>query len=111
MPFPLFQSDAYSLTLNLHNEESIRLLHQAGSDWAFYNGGNRWTYGIYMYKAVKQFDMKFRVSWYWNIVAGRSPTTHWIASRGRLRLVQHEIRNGELISSGQLRTRRTRRNR
>ena len=23
-----------------------------------------------MYKAVKQFDMKFRVSWHWNVVAG-----------------------------------------
>ena len=22
-----------------------------GSGWAFYNGGNRWTYGTYMYKA------------------------------------------------------------
>ena len=41
-----------------------------GSDWAFYNGGNRWTYGDYMYKAAKQHGMKFRLSWHWNVVAG-----------------------------------------
>ena len=23
-----------------------------------------------MFKAVKQFEMKFRLSWHWNIVAG-----------------------------------------
>jgi len=55
---------------NGHDEDSVRLLHEAGGDWAFYNGGNRWTYGVYLYKAAKQFGMKFRVSWHWNVVAG-----------------------------------------
>ena len=55
---------------NGHDEDSVNLLHGAGSDWAFYNGGNRWTFGDYMYKAAKQFNMKFRVSWHWNCVAG-----------------------------------------
>jgi hypothetical protein len=55
---------------NLHSEESVSLLHKQGSDWAFYNGGNRWTFGDYMYKAAKQFGMKFRISWHWNVVAG-----------------------------------------
>ena len=55
---------------NLHSEDSVNLLHEMGSDWAFYNGGNRWTFGDYMYKAVKQFNMKFRVSWHWNACAG-----------------------------------------
>ncbi len=55
---------------NGHDEDSVRLLHEAGSDWAFYNGGNRWTFGDYMYKAARQFDMKFRLSWHWNVVAG-----------------------------------------
>jgi hypothetical protein len=55
---------------NLHDEAAVGLIHEAGSDWAFYNGGNRWTYGDYMYKAAKQFGMKFRISWHWNIVAG-----------------------------------------
>ena len=55
---------------NTHDEESVRLLQKAGGDWAFYNGGNRWTYGVYMFKAVKQFEMKFRLSWHWNVVAG-----------------------------------------
>jgi hypothetical protein len=55
---------------NDHSEDSIGLLHRMGSDWAFYNGGNRWTYGTYLYKAAKQFDMKFRLSWHWNASAG-----------------------------------------
>ncbi len=55
---------------NGHDEDSVSLIHEAGRDWAFYNGGNRWTYGDYMYKAVKQFDMKFRLAWHWNAVAG-----------------------------------------
>jgi len=55
---------------NNHSEDSVNLLHQMGSDWAFYNGGNRWTFGYYLYKAAKQFDLKFRVSWHWNATAG-----------------------------------------
>lgn len=55
---------------NSHSEESIALIHGAGSDWAFYNGGNRWTFGTYMYKAAKEFGMKFRLAWHWNVVAG-----------------------------------------
>jgi hypothetical protein len=55
---------------NLHDEASVKLQHEAGSDWAFYNGGNRWTYGVYLYKAAKQRGLKFRVSWHWNATAG-----------------------------------------
>ena len=55
---------------NNHDEAGVKLLHDAGSDWAFYNGGNRWTYGTYMFKAAREFGMKFRVSWHWNAVAG-----------------------------------------
>jgi len=55
---------------NVHDEASVNLLRKAGGAWAFYNGGNRWTYGIYMYKAAKQFGMRFRLSWHWNCVAG-----------------------------------------
>ena len=56
--------------LNGHDEAAIKVLHDAGCQWAFYNGGNRWTFGDYMYKAVKQFGMKFRISWHWNCTAG-----------------------------------------
>ena len=55
---------------NGHDEPGVRLLHELGGDWAFYNGGNRWTFGIYMAKAAKPFGMKFRLSWHWNAVAG-----------------------------------------
>ena len=55
---------------NLHDGQGVKLLHAAGGDWAFYNGGNRWTYGVYLYKAAKQYGMKFRLSWHWNSAAG-----------------------------------------
>jgi hypothetical protein len=55
---------------NLHDEDGVNLLHESGGDWAFYNGGNRWTFGYYLYKAAKQFDLKFRISWHWNAAAG-----------------------------------------
>lgn len=54
---------------NLHDEASVDLLHEAGGQWAFYNGGNRWTFGDYLYKAVQR-GMKFRLSWHWNCAAG-----------------------------------------
>ncbi len=56
--------------LNGHDEAALKLLHDAGSDWAFYNGGNRWTFGGYMYKCAQQYAMKFRLSWHWNNCAG-----------------------------------------
>jgi hypothetical protein len=55
---------------NSHSEDSVTLLRRMGSDWAFYNDGNRWTFGTYLYKAARQFDMKFRLSWHWNANAG-----------------------------------------
>jgi hypothetical protein len=65
-----FGKALHAANVNGHNEESVRMLQRAGGGWAFYNGGNRWTYGVYLYKAAKQFDMKFRLSWHWNAVAG-----------------------------------------
>jgi hypothetical protein len=55
---------------NEHDNASVKLLQDAGGDWAFYNEGNRWTYGVYLYKAAKQHGLKFRVSWHWNNAAG-----------------------------------------
>jgi hypothetical protein len=65
-----FAKEPHVANLNGHDEAGLALLHKAGSDWAFYNGGNRWTFGTYMYKAVKEFGMKFRLAWHWNNVAG-----------------------------------------
>ncbi|MCR4414096.1 MAG: hypothetical protein NUV77_16900 [Thermoguttaceae bacterium] len=65
-----FGKAVHVANLNLHDEPSVRMLQQAGGGWAFYNGGNRWTYGVYLYKAAKEFDLKFRLSWHWNVVAG-----------------------------------------
>lgn len=64
---------AYALrvpNLNGHSEESIRAIQAKGGNWAFYNGGNRWTFGTYMFKCTQQFGMKFRLSWHWNTAAG-----------------------------------------
>ena len=60
----------HAVAWNGHDEAGVKLLHDAGSDWAFYNDGSRWTFGTYMYKAVKQFGMKYRLSWHWNACAG-----------------------------------------
>jgi hypothetical protein len=56
--------------LNTHDEAGVNLLHRQGGEWAFYNGGSRWTFGAYLYKAAKEFNAKFRLSWHWNAVAG-----------------------------------------
>jgi hypothetical protein len=60
----------HTVAWNNHDAAGVDLLHKAGGDWAFYNGGDRWTYGIYMYKAAKQYGMKYRLSWHWSVVAG-----------------------------------------
>jgi hypothetical protein len=57
-------------SLTYHDEPGLRLLRQQGTDWAFYNDASRWTYGTYLYKAATQFDLKFRIAWHWNLVAG-----------------------------------------
>ena len=69
-PHFLLSKNLHVANWNGHSEASVKLLQEAGGDWAFYNGGNRWTFGVYLYKASKQFGMKFRLSWHWNCVAG-----------------------------------------
>jgi hypothetical protein len=55
--------------LNGHDEASVNLLK--GQPWAFYNtGGDRWTYGVYLYKAAKEYNLKFRLGWHWDGAAG-----------------------------------------
>jgi hypothetical protein len=56
--------------LALYSEWELRLLGQRGGGWAFYNGGNRWTYGVHLYKAAKEFGLQFRLAWHWNAAAG-----------------------------------------
>jgi hypothetical protein len=46
-------------------------LKRLGGRWGLYNtGGDRWTHGVYLYKAAKEFDLKFRLAWYWDGAAG-----------------------------------------
>jgi len=60
----------HAVSWNLHDEASVKLLHELGGEWGFYNGGDRWTFGEYMYKSARQFGMKFRMNWHWNAAAG-----------------------------------------
>ncbi len=56
--------------LTSFDEPGVKLLLEHGGEWAYYNEGSRWSYGAYLYKAVTQFKLKFRIAWHWNIVAG-----------------------------------------
>lgn len=56
--------------LNSFDEAGVKRLRAAGSDWAFYNEGSRWTFGEFLYKAVREFGLQYRLAWHWNIVAG-----------------------------------------
>jgi hypothetical protein len=57
-------------SLNGHDAAAIDAIHKHGGNWAFYNGGDRWTFGTYMYRMVRDFGMRFRLSWHWNAAAG-----------------------------------------
>lgn len=58
-------------TVQTPDEASVKLLKKLGGRWGFYNtGGDRWTYGVYLYKAAKEFDLKFRLAWFWDGAAG-----------------------------------------
>jgi hypothetical protein len=57
-------------TLNLHDEAGVALLRKQRGEWALYNQGSRWTYGDYLYKAAKEFGLKFELTWHWNLAAG-----------------------------------------
>src|SRR5579871_715805 len=93
--------------LNGHDEASIRDLQAKGGAWAFYNGGNRWTFGTYMFKCAQQFGMKFRLSWHWNVAAGdpyyaldcREDDYAWCATNAKRELIpsihfERDIREG-----------------
>jgi hypothetical protein len=58
------------VSLNHHDEEALKILKERGVDWAFYNSGNRFTYGIYLYKIAKEKNLNHRIAWHWNICAG-----------------------------------------
>ena len=69
-PHLRFAKACHVVSWNTHSEDSLRLLHEAGGAWAFYNGSNRWTMGDYMYKCVREYAMKFRLVWHYNCAAG-----------------------------------------
>ena len=56
---------------NNHDEESVRLLH-AGPEATghFTTEAIAGRSATYLYKAARDFELKFRLSWHWNVVAG-----------------------------------------
>lgn len=54
---------------NNHDKWAINEANKGGG-WAFYNGGNRWTFGPYMFMLKNKENMKFRLAWHWNSNAG-----------------------------------------
>ena len=56
--------------LAIHGEASVNRLRAAGGQWAYYNGGSRWTFGEYLYKAAREFHVQYRLAWHWNASAG-----------------------------------------
>jgi len=93
--------------LNLHDEVALKEIKSAGNGWAFYNGGNRWTFGAYMFKCAQEYGMKFRLSWHWNVAAGdpyyaldcREDDYAWVANNERRELIptihfERDIREG-----------------
>lgn len=83
--------------LNLHDEWAIGILKKANTGFAFYNGGNRWTFGHYMFMLAQKHKILFRVAWHWNInsgnpyfaLDGREDDFCWVNTNA----------NGELITS------------
>jgi hypothetical protein len=57
-------------SLNLHDEKSLAVVHEAGNQFSFYNGGSRWTYGRYLKMLVKKHGLVLRLSWHYNANAG-----------------------------------------
>ncbi len=77
---------------------SVRLLRQAGSGWAFYNGGNRWTFGDVPVQSREGIRHEVPPELALERRGGRSVLCPGLPGR-RLRLVQRSARTGELIPS------------
>ncbi|HOK56249.1 MAG TPA: hypothetical protein PLF90_02810, partial [bacterium] len=58
------------VSLNIHDEKALDVLREKGTGWAYYNNGNRFTYGIYLFKATKELNLHHRIAWHWNVCAG-----------------------------------------
>ena len=93
--------------LNTHDEAALKAIKAEGGSWAFYNGGNRWTFGTYMFKCAQEYGMKFRLDWYWNAAAGdpyyaldcREDDYAWVVTNAQRELIptlhfERDIREG-----------------
>jgi hypothetical protein len=69
-PYFLLAQTLHVATLNGHDEVNLKMLRDQGGEWGYYNEGSRWSFGEYMFKAVREFELRFRLAWHWNVVAG-----------------------------------------
>jgi hypothetical protein len=58
------------VSLGGHDEAAIKIIHDAGNQFSFYNGSNRWTMGRYMKMLVYKHQMVYRLIWNFNAIKG-----------------------------------------
>ncbi len=56
--------------LTLFDEASVGVIKDAGNAFAYYNGGNRWTFGFYMKMLKDRHALALRLNWHFNVAAG-----------------------------------------
>ena len=57
-------------TLTLHDEESLGVIKASRNRFAYYNGGDRWTYGRYMKMLEDRHQLELRLNWHYNVAVG-----------------------------------------
>jgi len=91
--------------LNGHDLNSLTLVREAGNRLAFYNDGNRWTYGRYLKMLVLKHHLELRLAWHYNNTAGdpyyaldcREEDFCWFNTNARRELVPSLLFLGEIL--------------
>ncbi len=69
LQFALAKS-VHMANLDKHTKQSVSMLRKARKDWGYYNDARRFSFGVYLFKAVNEYDLKMRLGWHWNVVLG-----------------------------------------
>ena len=56
--------------LGNHDEKGLQVVKEAGNKFAYYNGGNRWTFGRYLKLLVNKYQLALRLGWHFNVSVG-----------------------------------------
>ena len=57
-------------TLTIHDAAAIAVAQAAGNQFAYYNSGDRWTYGRYLMMLAEKHALKLRLNWHYNVAVG-----------------------------------------